>query len=187
MTRICEAALDPDAGGGAALAPLPAAIEARCHCVQPEKVVKPVLLRANERSHIDRLLRSLINAVEVVPIEADTVHDCRELPSAWLRNLILTAIDSERSWRCFMDSGLRVWLFIAALSVPLSRQLGVPVLQVDFYRESGLQETAHWSIDRDSRWHRCAVGPQPKRDDDWDSDEPALTSIDFYRPGAARG
>jgi hypothetical protein len=136
--------------------------------------------------HIDRLLRSLIKFVDVVPIEADAVHEYSELPSSWLKDVVIAAPGAGRSWRGYMDDRLRVWLFVTELSLPLSRKLGAPVLQVSFYRESGLQERGYWSVDRHSTWRRVVIRSPKKPGPDQVSDEANLTAIDFYRPDAAR-
>ena len=136
--------------------------------------------------HIDRLLRSLIKFVDVVPIEADTVNEYSELPSSWLKDVVIAAPSAGRTWRGYMDDRLRVWLFVTELSLPLSRKLGAPVLQVSFYRESGLQERGYWSVDRHSTWRRVVIRSPKKPGPDQASDEANLTGIDFYRPDAAR-
>ncbi len=94
--------------------------------------------------------------MNVVSEDADPVHHGSELPSAGLRQVVAAATQAQRSWRCWMDMRLRVWLFVGALSLPRSREHRSPVLQVDYHRESGLVETAYWVIDRHAHWHRCA-------------------------------
>jgi hypothetical protein len=112
-------------------------------------------LRAQlRRPHIDRLLQSLVMTLRDVPDYAHAVGDHDEL-SFELHQAIRDAIKAGQSWRCWADSGFfHVWLFIAELSLPLSREHGIPVLQVKCYREYGLKETAHWAIDRRARWCR---------------------------------
>lgn len=170
---MCETALGPDAARLDSLALARAALEAT------------VMLVPDSQPHIDRLLRSLIKYLNLVPIEADAVHNYSELPSPWLRDVVLAAPGAGRSWRGWMDDQLRVWLFVAELSLAPSRKLGAPVLQVRFYRESGLQESAYWAVDRDSRWRRCVVIVRQRPGAGQTSDEPDLTDIDFYRPDAA--
>jgi hypothetical protein len=143
------------------------------------------MLLPGPQPHIDRLLQSLIKYLDLVPIDADAVHDYSELPSDWLKEVVLAAPGAGRNWRGWMDNRLRVWLFVAELSLALSRRLGAPVLQVNFYRESGLQERAFWSVDRHSKWRRCLIRSGPKPPAEWPSEEPTLTGIDFYRPDAA--
>jgi len=144
------------------------------------------MLLPGPQPHIDRLLQSLIKFLDIVPIEADAVHEYSELPSAWLKDIVIAAPGAGRNWRGWMDNGLRVWLFVTELSLPLSRRLGAPVLQVNFYRESGLQERGYWSVDRHSKWRRVVIRSSKKPGPEVASDEATLNSIDFYRPDAAR-
>lgn len=173
---MCEAALGPDAACLYSLALARAALEAM------------VMLLPGPQPHIDRLLQSLIKYLDIVPIDADAVHDYSELPSSWLRDVVLAAPGAGRNWRGWMDDRLRVWLFVAELALAPSRKLGAPVLQVNFYRESGLQESTYWAVDRHSTWRRCVVVVRSRQKPvpDWKADEPTLTDIDFYRPDAAR-
>ena len=142
--------------------------------------------RQSQPSHIDRLLQSLIKSMSVVPVDADAIHDESEMPSDWLRNVIIEARGAERSWRGWMDTRLQVWLFVAELALPLSRQMRAPVLHVNFYRESGLQESGNWSVDRNSKWHRCLIAAPSAPDANSSEGEPTLAAIDFYRPGISR-
>jgi hypothetical protein len=138
------------------------------------------------RPHVDRLLQSLIKFLGVIPFEADAVHDHNELPSPWLRNIALAAPGAGRNWRGYMDDRLRVWLFVTGLALPLSRKLGAPVLQVDYYRESGLQHRGYWCVDRHSTWRLCVIKSSQKPGRDSPVDEPTLSGIDFYRPETAK-
>jgi hypothetical protein len=147
--------------------------------------VKAVKQRSAPPSHINRLLQALIKDLNLVPTDAEVVHHFSELPAPWMHNLIGAAMEPDRGWRCWMDNRLRVWLFLAELSLPLSREMRTPVLQVNFYRESGLQDSGHWSVDRRSKWHRCAVKSQlPPQPASPTADK--LRRIDFYRPSSAR-
>ncbi len=170
---MCETALGPDAACRYSLALARAALEAT------------VMLVRDSQPHIDRLLQSLIKYLDIVPIDADAVHEYSELPSSWLKDVVLAAPGAGRSWRGWMDDRLRVWLFVAELALPPSRKLGAPVLQVNFYRESGLQESAYWAVDRHSNWRRCVVILRQRPGAERKPDEPTLTGIDFYRPDAA--
>jgi hypothetical protein len=105
-------------------------------------------------SHIDGLLKSLVKSMNIVPEDADEVHDRGELPSA-LQKAIITATKAGQSWCAWMDAAFHSWLFLGELSVPLSRELGSPVLQLRYHREHGLRETGIWLIDRQGKWHRC--------------------------------
>jgi hypothetical protein len=112
------------------------------------------LQAGQERPHIDRLLQSLVMTLRDVPDYASVVHDRGELPS-YLQQFVSDATNMGQSWCCWADNGFfHIWLFIAELSLPLSRERGIPVLEVKCYREYGLKEIANWAIDRQGRWHR---------------------------------
>ena len=116
------------------------------------------MLQARQRRpHIDRLLRSLVMTLRDVPDYASAVHDRGELSSK-LQHVISDATKAGQSWCCWADSGFfHIWLFIAELSLPLSRERGIPVLKVKCYREYGLRETVNWAVDRQVRWRRLVV------------------------------
>jgi hypothetical protein len=104
-------------------------------------------------SHVDGLLASLVTRMGVVPGEANPVLDCSDLPSV-LKRIVITATKAGQSWLAWDDAGYHVWLFIAEMSLPLSRERGSPVLHVKHYRENGISQSATWFIDRRAKWHR---------------------------------
>ena len=105
-------------------------------------------------SHIDGLLKSLVKALAVLPGEANPVTDPGELPTA-LQRVVGQALKAGQSWMAWSDVGVRVWLFVAEMSLPLSRERGSPVLEVKHYQGDGLKETAYWVVDRQANWQRC--------------------------------
>jgi hypothetical protein len=107
--------------------------------------------------HIDRLLQSLVKNLGDVPEYAEVVHDYSELPFK-LRNVIVDAIKAGHSWCCWAETNFHhIWLFIAEMSLPLSRERGTPVLRLRYYRDYGLRESATWVIDRQAKWHRWEI------------------------------
>jgi hypothetical protein len=42
------------------------------------------------------------------------------------------------------------------MSLPMSRERGAPVLQVNLYDDEGLKECGPWMPDGDGRWCRCS-------------------------------
>lgn len=114
-----------------------------------------MMLRALQQpSYIDGLLKSLAKSMDVVPAYADAALDLDGLP-AELRQMAIMASEAGQSWCAWIDKGFHVWLFVAEMSLPLSRERGSPVLELKYYREHGLRESGRWVIDRDAKWSRC--------------------------------
>jgi hypothetical protein len=105
-------------------------------------------------SHIERLLRSLVKSLGVVPEGMDASWNRSDLPWA-LQQVVIRAGKEGQSWCAWTDRGFQAWLFVGEMSLLLSRQRGSPVLRVKHYRESGLREAAAWLVDRQGNWHRC--------------------------------
>ena len=114
------------------------------------------MLRALQQpSYIDGLMESLVKSLNVVPEDALPLY-WNELPAA-MQELAREARKAGRSSCCWMLPGLHVWLFIGEMSLPLSRERGAPVLQLWYYRETGLIQTGHWFVDRRAHWHSCCL------------------------------
>lgn len=115
-----------------------------------------VSLRALQHpSHVDELLTELVQSVdELIPEGAYQILDQASVPSA-LHRLIRYALHTGRSWACWVDDSGHAWLFLAEMSLALSRERGVPVLQVDQYAEDGqVREQGRWISTCDG-WQRC--------------------------------
>src|ERR1700739_3471632 len=70
---------------------------------------------------------------------------------------ILTRPRQQGQVWAWWTRGLHTWLFTAAMSLPLSRERGMPVLQVNLYDEGGeLKEAGTWVTDRTGQWCLCA-------------------------------
>jgi hypothetical protein len=105
-------------------------------------------------AHVEGLLQSLVKSLGILPDGSDKVADRSELPSA-LQKVVIKATKDGQSWRAWMHGGVHIWLFVAEMSLPLSRERGSPLIQVKSYREDGLRESANWLVDRQGKWHRC--------------------------------
>lgn len=117
--------------------------------------MQTVMLRALQQpSHLDGLLKSLVKCLRIVPEDAWAILDLGELTPE-LQKIATAAASSGQSWRAFTDPGYHFWLFVGQMSLPLSRERGSPVLQLEYHREHGLRETGTWVIDRQAKWHRC--------------------------------
>ena len=118
-----------------------------------------VSLRALQHpSHVDELLTELVQSVdELIPEGAYQILDQSSLPTA-LGRLVRYAMHSGHSWACWVDDGGHAWLFLAEMSLALSRESGVPVLQVDQYGEDGqIRDTGTWIAAHDGKWQRCST------------------------------
>lgn len=103
--------------------------------------------------HIQRLLKSLVKSLDVLPDETNPVQASEELPPA-LQKAVAAATGLGHRWAAWRDAGPHVWLYVGQLSRLLSHRKGCPVLQVKHYRETGLVDTCNWMIDRNARWLR---------------------------------
>ncbi len=105
-------------------------------------------------SHAERLLGALIARARLLPEGAYQIRDPGSVPKE-LRRIARLAAGPGRAWSCWAD-GLRHWLFIGEMSLPLSRERGAPVMLVDIYEEDGLKDSGAWTSESDGKWHRCA-------------------------------
>jgi hypothetical protein len=93
--------------------------------------------------------------VSDVPKGSRKLPDRSELSSA-LQRIVIQAKLKEQVWSSWTD-GHRVWLFTAEMSLPLSRERGLPVLQVSWYGEHGeATKSGSWVCDREGKWRRCS-------------------------------
>jgi hypothetical protein len=118
-----------------------------------------VSLRALQHpSHVDELLTELVQSVdELIPEGAYQILDQASLPTA-LNRLARYAVFKGHSWACWVDDSGHAWLFLAEMSLTLSRERGVPVLQVDQYGEDGqMRDSGKWIAAHDGKWQRCST------------------------------
>jgi len=113
------------------------------------------LRKLQQSSHIERLLQALVVNAGLVPRGARQITQPEAMPTD-LRRLAKLAVRSGHVWSCWThDSG--TWLATAEMPLPLSRERGAPVLQVDVYDENGPQDSALWMSSRDGKWNRCRI------------------------------
>lgn len=113
------------------------------------------LRRVQQPSEVERLLESCIPSLEVLPDGAYPVRDERSVPRE-LRAILKSAAASGRSWACW-TRGIHTWLFTCELSLALSRERRMPVLQISVYGDDGaLESTGTWARNRGGAWLKCA-------------------------------
>ena len=113
------------------------------------------LRKIQQPSEIGRLLESYIARADILPKGSYQIHQAREVPSE-LRSVLNQANEQGRAWSCWTQ-GFRTWLFTCEMSLPLSRERGAPVLQVNLYGDDGgLQDSANMMTDQSGKWRRCA-------------------------------
>jgi hypothetical protein len=111
------------------------------------------LRKLQQPSHIERLLTALVVRAHLVPDGAYQIRHPRAVPRD-LRRIATHATEKGRVWSCWAD-GLRTWLFTGEMSMPLSRQRGAPVVQVDLYSDDGSTDSGLWTPSSDGGWRRC--------------------------------
>lgn len=111
-------------------------------------------LRAIQQpSSVEKLLDSFV--MDNLPEGTRKLRDRSEL-SAILQRIVLKATKQEKAWSAWSNDH-QIWLFVAEMSLPLSRERGLPVLQIDCYGEYGeLMKSASWVRNRDDKWRRCS-------------------------------
>ena len=113
------------------------------------------LRRIQQSSKVDRLLESYIGGAGLLPKNACQIRTVVAVPAP-LHGLVMQANKLGKSWSCWTQ-GAQTWLFMAEMSLPLSRKRGAPVLQVKLYGEDGLlRESGTVVTDRSGKWSRCA-------------------------------
>lgn len=113
------------------------------------------LRKIQQPSRVHRLLEAFVSNANVLPEYCYQIRD-RSALSSVLQQLVIQASRKEQAWCCWADDH-RIRLFTAEMSLPLSRERGSPVLEVNFYSEQGeLQDAGFWVFDREGTWRRCA-------------------------------
>ena len=106
-------------------------------------------------SEVERLLESYISRADILPKGAYPIRTAASVPRE-LRGLVMQAVKLGKTWSCWTQ-GIQTWLFTAEMSLPLSRERGAPVLQVNLYGDDGsLRESGTLMPDQTGKWCRCA-------------------------------
>jgi hypothetical protein len=106
-------------------------------------------------SHIERLLEALVSRADLLPKDGYQIRDPAALPVP-LQTVIAQAARAGRVWGCWANS-YETCLFTCEMSLPRSRERGVPVLLVNRYGESGeLQDSGVWMTDLEGKWRQCS-------------------------------
>jgi len=107
-------------------------------------------------SSVERLLEAFVAHAKVLPKDCYPIKDPTTLPSQ-LQRVVDREADKGRTWLCWADP-FNTWLFTCEMSLPSSRERGMPVLHIDLYDEAAeLKETGSWMVDPKGKWHRCST------------------------------
>ena len=113
------------------------------------------LRSVQQPNRLEQLLHDLVYSIGFLPDGAFPLCDLSDMPRAVARIACITTNAGE-SWTCLSHDG-NVWLFVAEMLSERSRQIGLPVLQLDLYREDGKRnETGRWIRDCGGKWRRFA-------------------------------
>ena len=109
-----------------------------------------------EPSALDALLGSIVASQHWVTPEAPRISVLRDLPSA-LQKLAIKAVKGDGAWQAWTSyDGIR--LFVAEMSLDLSRERGFPVLKVSYYDdEAQLQKHGVWFQLTDGGWRQTSL------------------------------
>jgi hypothetical protein len=115
--------------------------------VRPRQVPEP--------PSVEWLLHLFVTGTNRVPCGAYEVRTRSALPHSDLKSVVFVAQQKHRAW-CAWTDDKNTWLFTAEMSLALSRERGVPVLEVCAFSECGeLKETGFWAHGKDGTWQRC--------------------------------
>ena len=113
------------------------------------------LQRIQKPSRVEQLLDLFVTSTNRVPDHAHPVRHPSGL-SGILQHLVRQARGKHKVWSAWTDDRT-TWLFMADMSLDLSRERGIPVLEIHAYSEHGeLQEAGIWAQDKQGNWQRCA-------------------------------
>ena len=124
---------------------------------QSQNLMETVRLRKIQQpSQVERLLEALVSRGNLLPKECYQIRASGAL-SPQLQRVVERAIAKGHVWACWADS-YHSWLFTCEMALPLSRERGAPVLQVDLYDEAGeLKDAGIWMTDQEGKWTRCVA------------------------------
>ncbi|HTU65513.1 MAG TPA: hypothetical protein VMF52_06175 [Steroidobacteraceae bacterium] len=111
-----------------------------------------------------RAIQSPGNAGELldsfIRVEGRLLRDVRELKTEreltpTLERLAQRSLDDGGVWRAWTDDRA-MWLWASEVSLALSRERGMPVMEIRRYDEQGqMEEAGTWVRVRHDTWQRC--------------------------------
>lgn len=105
-------------------------------------------------SRVQALLESLVLSRDTLPCQVRKVIDRSELPSV-LQRIAIQSQKTERVWNAWADME-HIWFYTAEMSPSLSRERGMPVIQVGAYKEDGrIRDCRTWVCLKDGTWQQC--------------------------------
>jgi hypothetical protein len=114
-----------------------------------------LLCRIQRSSKLGELLDSYVSQSDVVPKGSYQIHQTGSVPRE-VRKVLTRAVKEGQTWSCWAH-GLNTWLFTCNMSGALTRERGVPVLQVSIYGNDGrLRDQGSWMPDQHGKWCREA-------------------------------
>jgi hypothetical protein len=119
--------------------------------------VETLRLHKIQPSQAERLLDACIARSNVLPKDFYQIHDPGPVPRG-LQLILSQASDEGKVWSCLTNSS-DTWLFTCAMSLPLSRTRGRPVLEVSLRSQDGaLKDSDTWTADPQGMWTRSREG-----------------------------
>ena len=104
-------------------------------------------------SHAGELLDSFIRATDLPRDSHPLTQESQLTPS--LEKVAQRSLDDGYVWRAWTDDRA-MWLWACEVSLPRSRERGLPVMEVRRYDESGfIEESGTWVRVRNDSWQRC--------------------------------
>jgi hypothetical protein len=112
-------------------------------------------LRAMQRpGSAGELLDSFIRVMGRLAGDARELVEERRLTPA-LEKLAQRSLDEGSVWRAWTDDR-EMWLWACEVSLPRSRERGLPVMDVRRYNENGcVEDSGTWVRVRNEDWQRC--------------------------------
>jgi hypothetical protein len=115
------------------------------------------LRKIQQPSKVERLLEACISRSNVLPKGCYQIRDPGSVPQG-LQLILNQAITQGKVWSCWTNSS-DTWLLTCEMSLPLSRERGTPVLQVNLHDKNGaLSDSGTWTTDPRGTW--CRAGEQ---------------------------
>ena len=104
--------------------------------------------------HAGELLESFIRSEGHLNDDSRELKTERELTPT-LERLAQRSLDDGGVWRAWTDER-EMWLWASEVSLALSRERGMPVMEIRRYDEQGnVEDSGTWVRIRQDQWQRC--------------------------------